>query len=154
MGVRGFPKLPGGNNRRGVERNAEIVEGMAGLTDEFAQFLYGYLAPLFAEIIIPDFNMDDLVEKLFRDANGVAGGSLTLDKRQFGGPLERGQAALVGEGGPEVFIPGSGGTVSPIASDGANELIGAVHEVRDEISDLRRQMSRIMAGQALAGSRA
>ena len=154
MTNRGFPKLPGGNNRRGVEKNAEIIKGMAGLTDEFAQFLYGHLAPLFADIIIPNFNMDDLVAKLFRDANGIAGGSLTLDKRQFGGPLERGQAALVGEAGPELFVPGQGGTVSPIASNGGQELIGAVHEVRDEISDLRRQMSRLMAGQKLAGSRA
>ena len=150
----GFPRLPGGDNRSGVNRNSDIVEGMAGLSDEFARFLFEYLAPRFASIVAPDFNMDDLVEKLFRDANGVAGGSLTLDKRQFGGPLERGQAALVGEAGPELFIPGSGGTVSPIANDGANALIGAVHEVRDEISDLRRQMSRIMAGQALAGGRA
>ena len=150
----GFPRLPGGNNRSGVKRNSEIVEGMAGLSDEFARFLFEILAPKFGSIIAPDFNMDDLVAKLFRDANGVAGGSLTLDKRQFGGPLERGQAALVGEAGPELFVPGQGGTVSPIASNGGQELIGAVHEVRDEISDLRRQMSRLMAGQKLAGSRA
>ena len=154
MEILGGLRLPGANTRSGVNENLEVIEGMEGLTNEFAAFLFEHLAPLFASIIMPDFNMDDLVEKLFRDANGIAGGSLTMNKREFGGPLERGQAAVVGEGGPELFIPGSGGTVSPIASNGGKELIGAVHEVRDEISDLRRQMSRIMAGQALAGGRA
>jgi hypothetical protein len=123
-----------------------------GLRDAIYDALFGPVSSISARAI--GFNMDDVVARLFNSSNAVSGGSLTLDRREFGGPLERGQAALVGEGGPELFIPGSGGTVSPIASNGGKELIGAVHEVRDEISDLRRQMSRIMAGQALAGGRA
>lgn len=123
-----------------------------GLRDAIYDALFGPVSSISARAI--GFNMDDVVARLFNSSNAVSGGSLTMNKREFGGPLERGQAALVGEGGPELFIPGSGGTVSPIASNGGKELIGAVHEVRDEIADLRRQMSRIMAGQALAGGRA
>lgn len=100
-----------------------------------------------------EFNMDDVVARLFNSAQGVAGGALTLAAREQGGPLERGQPSLVGEGGPELFIPGRGGTVSPITRDGANQLVEAVHEVRDEISDLRRQFSRALSGGQLAGGR-
>jgi len=135
-------ELPGGPSKSGVKRNIEILEGMAGLTDELAAFIFDYLAPKFASITIPEFNMDDVVERLFRDANGVAGGSLTLNAREFGGPLERGQASVVGEGGPELFVPGRGGTVTPIAQDGGNRLIEAVNEVREELSALRRQVDR------------
>lgn len=42
------------------------------------------------------------------------GGSRVLP-RQFGGPVSAGQAYVVGERGPELFVPGSGGTVVPNA---------------------------------------
>jgi hypothetical protein len=82
----------------------------------------------------------------------VNGASPYLEKRAMGGPLSQGQASIVGENGPEVFIPNRNGTVAAIKGNGA-DLIGAVNEVRDEISDLRRQMSRVLAGQALVGAR-
>jgi len=82
----------------------------------------------------------------------VNGASPFLEKRAMGGPLSSGQASIVGENGPEVFIPNRNGTVSAVKGSGG-DLIGAVNEVRDEISDLRRQFSRALAGQALVGAR-
>ena len=82
----------------------------------------------------------------------VNGASPYLEKRAMGGPLSAGQASVVGENGPEVFIPNRNGTVSAVKGSGG-DLIGAVNEVRDEIADLRRQFSRALAGQALVGAR-
>ncbi len=82
----------------------------------------------------------------------VNGASPFLEKRAMGGPLSQGQASVVGENGPEVFIPNRNGTVSAVKGSGG-ELVEAVREVRDEVADLRRQFSRALAGQALVGAR-
>jgi SLT domain-containing protein len=50
---------------------------------------------------------------------------LFLQGRQHGGPVRRGEAYLVGEGGrPEVFVPSADGTVVPI--DAAHPVSGGV----------------------------
>lgn len=82
----------------------------------------------------------------------VNGASPYLERRQMGGPLGAGQASLVGEDGPEVFIPNRNGTVAPISRRGS-DLVGAVDEMKDEIVALRRQLSRAISGGQLAGAR-
>lgn len=94
------------------------------------------------EFSVGDFSFDQQVKKLFNDANAVAGGSLYVQGRQFGGPLDRGQASVVGENGAELFVPNKRGQVSPISRDGGRELIAAVREVKSEVAALRRQMDR------------
>ena len=101
---------------------------------------------------IGDFSFDEHVKNLFNDANSVAGGSLYVQGRQFGGPLDRGQASVVGEDGPELFVPSRRGQVSPISRDGGRELVTAVREVKAEVAALRRQMDRQNPVQ-LAGGR-
>jgi hypothetical protein len=75
-----------------------------------------------------------------------------LDRRARGGPVSSGHPYLVGERGPEVFTPGRAGSVSP--SMNASQIVDAVHEVRDEMSALRRQFGRALSGGELAGARA
>jgi hypothetical protein len=75
-----------------------------------------------------------------------------LDRRARGGPVSSGRPYLVGERGPEVFTPGRAGSVSP--SINASQIVDAVHEVRDEMSALRRQFARALSGASLAGARA
>ena len=72
--------------------------------------------------------------------------------RAQGGPVSSNDNVLVGERGPEMFIPNRNGTIAPIKSNG-NELIKVVSSMKDEIVSLRRDMARMMAGQALAGAR-
>jgi hypothetical protein len=91
---------------------------------------------------VGDFSFDEHVKKLFNNANSVADGSLYVQGRQFGGRLERGQASVVGEDGPELFVPSRRGQVSPISRDGGRELVTAVREVKAEVAALRRQMDR------------
>lgn len=132
----------------------KVAEGINAIGPGFAEMLYNFLVPRLLDIRFRtvDFNMDDLVKKLFDDANAVAGGSLFLQGRQFGGPLERGQASVVGEDGPELFVPSRRGQVSPISRDGGRELVTAVREVKAEVAALRRQMDRQNPVQ-LAGGR-
>lgn len=72
--------------------------------------------------------------------------------RASGGPVSSNDNVLVGERGPEMFIPNKNGTIAPIKSQGS-DLIGAVVSMKEEIISLRRDMARMMAGQALAGAR-
>lgn len=101
---------------------------------------------------ILDFSFDDEAKALFNRADAIAGGGLYVQGRQFGGPLERGQASVVGENGAELFVPNKRGQVSPISRDGGRELIAAVREVKAEVAALRRQMDRQNPVQ-LAGGR-
>ena len=82
----------------------------------------------------------------------VNGASPFLERRAMGGPLSSGQASIVGEGGPEVFVPNRNGTVAPISRQGS-DLVGSVNEMKDEIVALRRQLSRAISGGQLAGAR-
>jgi hypothetical protein len=111
--------------------SSSLIKGFGGITDATTSF---------------NDNRASAFAKL------VNGASPFLEKRAMGGPLSAGQAAMVGENGPEVFIPNRNGTVAAIKGNGG-DLIGAVNEVRDEIADLRRQFSRALAGQALVGAR-
>lgn len=122
-----------------------------GIRSSFFDSLFGLVNQI--KIAPMNFNMDHLFEELFNRSDAIAGGDLFIRNREFGGPLERGEASIVGENGPELFVPGRGGTVSPINDRGGKDLIKAVNEVRDEIVDLRRQFTRIEAGRALAGGR-
>ncbi len=53
--------------------------------------------------------------------------NLGLKKRQHGGPVVGGQAYLVGEDGPEVFVPNRGGTVLANGSATAQVSLGGIH---------------------------
>lgn len=137
--------LPAGSD---LARHRNVAEGLNEMGPGFAEEIYNFLANQISDIQLSfeDFNMDQDFANMYMAASSVV-------NREFGGSLERGQASIVGENGPELFIPGQGGTVSPIGDKGGKELIKAVHEVRDEISDLRRQFTRIESGRALAGGR-
>ena len=121
--------------------------------DLYNALLDALLGPLQQlKVAIPLFNMDDLVAKLFNDSNTIAGGSLFLNSRQFGGSLDRGQPSMVGEDGPELFIPNRNGSVSPIRGDSI-DLKQSIDEMKDEIVMLRRQLSREISGRRPAGVR-
>ena len=51
-------------------------------------------------------------------AGSLLGGALGLPGRATGGPVTGGRAFLVGERGPEIFVPTSSGRVEPIMAGG------------------------------------
>jgi hypothetical protein len=55
-------------------------------------------------------------------AGGLLGGALGLPGRATGGPVSPGRAFLVGERGPEVFVPTSSGSVATLPQQGARDV--------------------------------
>lgn len=53
---------------------------------------------------------------------GLLGGLLGLPGRATGGPVSPGRAFMVGERGPEVFVPTSSGSVAPISGRGSRDV--------------------------------
>lgn len=143
--------LPGGAS---LDQHKKVAEGLNQIGPGFAEHIYDFLVGKLLDIRFDaiDFNMDDVVAKLFNDSNTIAGGSLFLNSRQFGGPLDRGQPSMVGEDGPELFIPNRNGSVSPIRGD-STDLQRSIDEMKDEIVMLRRQLSREISGRRPAGVR-
>ena len=143
--------LPGGAD---LGHHRRVAEGINEIGPGFAEHIYDFLVGKLLDIRFDaiDFNMDDVVAKLFNDSNTIAGGSLFLNSRQFGGPLDRGQPSMVGEDGPELFIPNRNGSVSPIRGD-STDLQRSIDEMKDEIVMLRRQLSREISGRRPAGVR-
>lgn len=64
--------------------------------------------------------------------SGVIGAALGLPGRATGGPVAPGRGYLVGENGPELFVPGSAGRIEPGA--GASLGASAAREVRVAIA--------------------
>ncbi|MEQ8405699.1 MAG: phage tail tape measure C-terminal domain-containing protein [Oceanicaulis sp.] len=98
-----------------------------------------------------------LVEPLNSLADGL-GPSLgdfvsnILGQRAEGGPVGAGSAYLVGERGPEVFIPGQAGSISPIAPAGpVNVTIYAGADAAESVRRSERQIAAAVARAALAG---
>lgn len=56
------------------------------------------------------------------DLGGLVGGVLGLPGRATGGPVSANRGYLVGERGPELFVPGSAGRVEPLGSGGPREV--------------------------------
>jgi phage-related minor tail protein len=76
---------------------------------------------------------------------GVVGGLLGAPGRATGGPVSPGRAYLIGERGPELFVPTSSGRIEPGAPGGGRD-------VRIAITINTGQMSGSDAPQALARS--
>lgn len=78
----------------------------------------------------------------------LAGSALGLPGRATGGPVSPGRAFLVGERGPEVFVPTSSGAVAPIG--------GAPRDVRIaiQVNAPQGENSRLLARSARQVARA
>lgn len=117
--------------------------------------------------------VDDFIralDKIKGAAGGIAGAvggavsGLIPGKRAAGGPVSQGQAYVVGEKGPELFVPGANGTIIPNLStpssapaSGAASLVvnvyGSVTSERDLVETIRRELINVgrRNGSALGG---
>ncbi|HVM38089.1 MAG TPA: tail tape measure protein [Sphingomicrobium sp.] len=75
------------------------------------------------------------------------GGLLGLPGRATGGPVSGGRGYVVGERGPELFLPSSGGRIEPIARGGARDVRVAISVNTPAAGDpqVLRQSSRQVA---------
>lgn len=79
----------------------------------------------------------------------VAGSILGLPGRATGGPVSPGRAFLVGERGPEVFVPTSSGSVAPLGGGGGRDVRVAI-----QINAPQGETSRLLARSARQVARA
>ncbi|ODR93523.1 hypothetical protein AUC70_11700 [Methyloceanibacter stevinii] len=84
-------------------------------------------------------------------------GALFGGARAVGGPVETGRAYLVGERGPEYFVPGRGGAIVPNAGSGGGPSVsipvsidargaddGAVARLESAVADLKQSLPSIV----------
>ena len=92
------------------------VQAFNGLSDALTDFITTGMADFasFARSIIRDL-IRIQIQRALAFAIGGGGGSIfgAFLGRQNGGPVNAGQPYIVGEAGPELFVPRSGGTIVP-----------------------------------------
>lgn len=84
---------------------------------------------------------------------GLAGGLLGFPGRATGGPVAPGRAYMVGEMGPELFVPSSSGQVEPIKQGGRGPVNITVNVNNPQVAN-QAQMARTADQLTRAVSRA
>ncbi|HEX7871857.1 MAG TPA: tail tape measure protein [Sphingobium sp.] len=79
----------------------------------------------------------------------LLGSALGLPGRATGGPVSPGRAFLVGERGPEVFVPTSSGSVAPVGGGGSRDVRIAI-----QVNAPQGENSRLLARSARQVARA
>lgn len=78
--------------------------------------------------------------------SGSLGSLLGLPGRATGGPVDQGRPYLVGERGPEVFVPSGGGRIEPLSRGGRDVRVSiALHSSGESEPSVLRQSSRQIA---------
>ena len=103
------------------------IQKAVEVTDAFAKSLNSLPDKIFG--IESGFNNDLLTEEQLR-ARGVDQGTIDRLKKSgkvaakaMGGPVSGGTPYLVGERGPELFVPGGSGSIVPNSSMGGNTIV-------------------------------
>lgn len=77
---------------------------------------------------------------------GLGGSLLGLPGRATGGPVSQGRPYLIGERGPELFVPSSAGRVEPLRSGGKDVKVSiALHSSGGSEPQIMRQSSKQIA---------
>ena len=98
--------------------------------------------------------VDQLFGDSFSEPQGLGLGALAsvIGQRAEGGPVLAGQRYLVGERGPEVFMPSSAGAIQPVANSApVNVVIYAGSDTTESVRRSERQISAAVARAADAG---
>jgi len=84
----------------------------------------------------------------YENIANYAGGFTGIPGRAAGGPVSAGQAYVVGEQGPELFIPSVSGAIAPTAGPSITNVFHLV----DTESNLARRVSEVIMRQVRAGT--
>jgi hypothetical protein len=130
------------------------------IQDSFAEFLFnpfdkglkGMLAGFLDTIrqMVAQLAAQQLLKAFFSFGSGLGGGvgsffGKLAGARAGGGPVTSGRSYLVGEKGPEMFVPGMSGSIIPNGGWGGGAAVVNVHNsitINDE-TDLKRSMPAI-----------
>jgi hypothetical protein len=78
------------------------------------------------------------------------------EPRAAGGPVVSGQAYLINEGRPEVFVPGASGAMVPVenmAGQGNAELLNELRGLRGDLASLKHLDRRLLVAMQSAGKK-
>lgn len=141
---------------------ADALRGIANVLGSIVNFMDGITGRVQGLI-----NAIGKIKSVVGSGLGAVGdaASWVAGKRAAGGPVSAGRAYLVGERGPELFVPGATGTIVPnaapatrgMAASGASIVVnvsGVVGSPTDVAQVIRRELIRIgrdNGGNVLAG---
>lgn len=127
------------------------LAGVAGMLDpnaELTQWLNGYIYRL---AIIP--RAIDTILNVSTRADGMAqavinsAGGWILGARAEGGPVSGGMPYLVGEEGPEIFVPTGSGMIVPNGAMAASSRGGGAQTIVIPVSVGGRQVAEVVASE-------
>ena len=119
-------------------------DGLKGMLQGFADMLRQMLAQLAAQELLRAFfswgaGLGGGVGQFFTDLGASFGGA-----RAAGGAVAAGRSYLVGERGPELFVPGASGAILPNGMGGGAVVVNNYVTINDE-TDLKRSLPAILA---------
>jgi hypothetical protein len=157
-----------------VKENEEKLQPLLGLFKAVFNFIKDYYAPLYfnvlgkalqfvagivsnliglfanlVNIINATVNAIRAVASVGRSIGGAIGGALGFGGgRAMGGPVSARTAYVVGERGPELFVPGSSGSIIPNGMGGGTTINLTVNGAIDSESTARQIVSILNDSQA------
>jgi phage-related minor tail protein len=161
----GFAKLEDdaeSTAQRIAEAFAEAGEAISGTLEaaalsgslsfsNMAESILQDLARIALELVVAE-PLSSLGEQLGQSVAGSIGG--ILGQRQDGGPVLGGAPYLVGEQGPEVFVPNTSGAIVPTGpAQVINITIQAQGDAVSAVQRSERQITAAIARAAAAGGR-
>ncbi len=133
-----------------------LMEGESALEsfNDFAKSLVSQIISTFLQLAV----VNKILNAVFSSANGGKG--LNLPELASGGTIQRGQPTVVGERGPEIFVPNSSGTImngmntknamgggsTIVVNQSVNFATGVVPTVRAEVTKMMPQIADVTKG--------
>jgi hypothetical protein len=122
--------------------------------NDFAKSLVSQIISTFLQLAV----VNKILNAVFQSANGGKG--LNLPELASGGTIQRGQPTVVGERGPEIFVPNSSGTImngmntknamgggsTIVVNQSVNFATGVVPTVRAEVMKMMPQIADVTKG--------
>jgi hypothetical protein len=124
----------------------DAIARALGVSREEAERLLDTLGVLDGKTVTSIINVEEVVRRASDTYSGTSGRTYT--GRQHGGPVEADMPYLVGERGPELFVPRTPGAIIPSGSFGGRTVTVNQTIVRPETSSLDRDLAY---GALLAG---
>jgi hypothetical protein len=135
---------------------APILINVLGKALQFVATVIGEVIGLFANlvnIINKAVNAIKTVASIGASIGGAIGGALGFGgNRAMGGPVSSGTAYVVGERGPELFVPGKSGTIIPNGAGGSGTTINLTVNGAIDSESTARQIITILNDSASRGT--
>ena len=136
-----------------------VIDGTMSVQDAFKSMASAVIKELFRVLVVQQ--MVNAAMGAFGYSPAAGGGYVKTGVGAYGGEAQAGNAMIVGEKGPELFIPQTGGQIVPNSSMGGDVIVqqtinvttGVQQTVRNEIRTLLPQIAESAKGAVLDAKR-